>query len=145
MQSEKYPTCAPKWSRKLGLDDFFVTAQPQPSHNVESESRVEFQVARRSHDPVIVDRRCPEAGDELREAARGESQRRGYRGVDIAKAWVVFRPVRHRHRFDRLFRKDVTGSVDAIDTDILKRPTPGRCFQPMIPHRRLEAEHRLKE
>src|SRR5437667_9926360 len=94
--------------RKLSLDDLSVAAQPQPCRGFKLESRVEFEIPRGSHDPVIIDRRRAEAGDELREAARRKSQHRGYRGVDIAKARVTVRPVRHRHRFDRLFREAMT-------------------------------------
>ena len=110
---------------KLGLGHLSVTAHPQPCRSLETEAGIEFQVAGRSYDPVIVDGRRPEAGDELSEAARGKSQRCSHRGVHFAKARVVDRPVPRRYGFDRLFSKDVTGGVDAIDADVLERPTPG--------------------
>src|SRR5580658_9884054 len=93
---------------KLGLDDLSVTAQPQPCRGVKLESRIEFKIARGPHDPVIVDLRRSEAGDELREAARRKSQHRRQRSLDIAKTRIVVRAGRHSHRFDRLFREDMT-------------------------------------
>jgi hypothetical protein len=57
----------------------------------------------------------------LREAAREKSQQRSHRGFYFAKARVLARPVRHRRGLDRFFREDVTGCIDAINANVLKR------------------------
>jgi len=80
MQSEKYPNLRAKMVdlRKLGLDDFSLTAQPQPGGRFKLESRIEFEIALRFPRPGIATAAAPIAGDDLREAARRKSQHRSH-------------------------------------------------------------------
>jgi hypothetical protein len=41
--------------------------------------------------------------------------------IDRAQQMTVARPVRHRRGLDRFFREDVTGCIDAINANVLKR------------------------
>ena len=56
--------------RKLGFADLTIAAQTQPCRCLEAEGWIEFEIARRSDNPIIVDVGRPETGDELRQAAQ---------------------------------------------------------------------------
>src|SRR5262249_51581320 len=124
--------------RKLSFADHAVAAQTQFRCSLEPQAGVEFEIARRSDNSVTVDGGRLEAGDELCKTAGREAQHSCDGRFHLAKPRVIVRSVRHRHRLDRLFSKDVTSRIDAIDPDVLERSTPTRSFQSVVPCCRLE-------